>query len=328
MRKTEKISYEIDPSNRLIFTKTERGSGIPKFRNVLDGTFRIDKNNVLTYQLKSSPAPSIPRQLKLCGNWSLDQEHNLTLTLDKAQDKLTLKGEIIDARADTLAFSVATKDSGGKTHLYILQLEGRWQTDKHNRLSFLAKRENDLYDTITFRGAWEVNTQNQLIYTYTKTALKTRKKITQTITFKGFWEITEKYRISYVLNEELNSGFDFKVNLGKPLKRGLQYEIGIGVAPLKKKITLFGSWKINEKLGLLFEMPCEEGKLRSIVFEATCSLGNGYNLNLRLKNIRHEDLGIDLKLSKTLFKNQGEAFLEALKEGKEVSLLVGLGFRW
>jgi len=325
MRKTERIRYEIDPFNRLIFSKSKRGRG---FRYVLDGTFRIDKNNVLTYQLKSSPNPPIPRQLKLCGNWSLDPEHNLALTLDKGKDKLTLKGEIIAARADALVFCVSTKDSGGKTHLYILQLQGQWQVDKYNCLSFLVKKENDLYDTLTLTGIWEVNAQNQLIYTYTRTALKRKKKLYQTFTFKGFWEITEKYRISYMLNEELNSGFDFKVNLEKPLKRGLQYEIGIGVAPVKKKITLFGFWKINEKLGLLFEMPYEEGKLRSIIFEATCSLGSGYNLNLRLKNLSHQDLGIDLKLSKTLFKNQGEAFLEALKEGKEVSLLAGIGFRW
>ncbi|MDD4981054.1 MAG: hypothetical protein PHC54_07370 [Candidatus Omnitrophica bacterium] len=323
MRKIEKIRYEIDPLNRLIFKKGGAG-----FRYVVDSTFRIDKNNLLTCQLKSSPYPSIPRQLKLCGEWSLDKKHNLTLTLNKTQDKLILKSEIIATRADALVFSVSTRDSYGKTHLYTLQLEGRWHADKHNRLSFLVKKQKDSYDTLTLTGSWEVNAQNQLIYTYTKTALKTKKKITQAITFKGFWDITEKYRISYALNEELNSGFDFRVSLGKPLKRGLQYEIGIGAAPLKKKITLFGSWKINKKLGLLFEMPCEEGRLRSIVFEAACSLGSGYNLNLRLKNPRHEDLGINLKLSKTLFKNQGEAFLEALKEGKEISLLAGAGFRW
>jgi hypothetical protein len=131
-----------------------------------------------------------------------------------------------------------------------------------------------------------------------------------------------------VLNKEINSCFDFQVSLGKPIKRGLQYEIGVGVKPAKKKFTLFGSWKINQKLGLLFEMPSERGKLRSIVFEATCALGEGYNLDLRLKNVRHQDLGIDLKLSKTLFKNQGQASFEALKEGKEVSIIAGLGFRW
>jgi len=139
-----------------------------------------------------------------------------------------------------LVFSVSTRDSDGKTHLYILQLKGKWQADKYNRLSFLAKKQKNLYDTL----------------------------------------------------------------------------------------TLSGSWKINEKLGLLFEMPYEKGRLRSIAFEAACSLGSGYNLNLRLKNLRYEDLGINLKLSKTFFKNQDEAFLEALKEGKEVSLLAGAGFRW
>lgn len=333
MRKSEKIKYEVDPLNRLIYAKTSKESKVPKFRSVLDGTFRVDKKHALTYHIKKTQGPSIPRQLKLSGNWSLDKEHNLLLTLDKqnnqwAGNKLTLKGEIIDAKADELEFSISTKDSDGKTHLYMLRFGGRWQVDKYNRLSFLVTKEKGLYDELTFTGAWEVNPQNQIIYTYTKTSLKTKEKLYRTITFKGFWDITAKYRILYVLNKEINSCFDFKVSLGKPAKRGLQYEIGIGATPKKKTITLFGAWKINEKLGLLFEMPYAEGKVHRIVFGATGKLDRGYNLDLRLKNARHQDLGIDVKLSKTILKDQGQAFLEALKENKEISLVAGFGLRW
>jgi len=67
-----------------------------------------------------------------------------------------------------------------------------------------------------------------------------------------------------VLNKEINSCFDFQVSLGKPIKRGLQYEIGVGVKPAKKKFTLFGFWKINQKLGLLFEMPSQKGNCAAL----------------------------------------------------------------
>jgi hypothetical protein len=185
-----------------------------------------------------------------------------------------------------------------------------------------------LNDTLTFTGSWEVNKQNQIIYTYTQTRLKRKVKLSRTITFKGCWDINEKNRVSYVMDKELNSGFDFKVSFGKPAKRGLEYEIGVGAAPKKKKFSLFGSWKINEKLGLLFEMPYEEGKIRSIVFGATCRLAGGTNLEFKLRNNLHKDLGIGLKLSKSILKGTGDVFLQALKDGRNLSIFAGAGFRW
>jgi hypothetical protein len=185
-----------------------------------------------------------------------------------------------------------------------------------------------VYDELAFCGSWEVNKQNQLIYTYTQTKLKRKEKLTRSLTFKGYWDINEKNRISYVLNKELNSGFDFKVSLGKPAKRGLEYEIGLGVSPKKEKFTLFGSWKINEKVGASFEMPYKQGKIRSLIFGATCKLDKQMNLELSLKNTFHDNLGINLKLSRSILKGAGSAFAEALKEGKEISVLAGAGFRW
>ncbi len=321
MRKKETVEYSIDPSGRLKI-----------MRVVLDGEFDIDKTNTLTYRIKQPVPSGTPQQLRLSGKWSLDNEHNLVLALDKENNpsagKLTLAGEIIDARADELAFSITSKDFAGRTHLSMLKLSGKWQVDTYNRLSFLIAKENDLYDTLTLVGAWEVNKQNQIIYTYTKAGLKRKEKITHSITFKGYWDITEKNRVSYVLNNELDSGFNFQVSLGKPAKRGLEYELGIGLKPEKKKLLLFGSWRIFERLGLLFEMPYEEGKIRSIIFGAECRIANGTNLELRLRNNLHKELGINLKLSKSILNGCGDAFLQALKEGQKVTVRAGLGFRW
>ncbi len=322
MKKKEKVSYEIEPSGKISFMRT-----------VVDGEFSIDKNNILTYRLKRPIPASAPQQFKLSGNWALNEDHNLVFKLNKdnystSADKLTLETEIIDAKANELVLSITTKDSRSQAHFYTLKLGGKWQADKYNRLSFLITKDKGQYDTLTFSSSWEVNKQNQLLYTYLKSGLKRKEKLSRTITFKGYWDITEKNRVSYVLNKEIDSGFDFKVSLGKPAKRGLEYEIGIGAAPIKKKFILSGSWKINEKLGLLFEMPYEEGKIRSIVFGTTCRLGKGTNLEFRLRNNLHKDLGIDLRLSKTIFKGSGEAFLKALKDEKEISCFAGAGMRW
>ncbi|MFH1309761.1 MAG: hypothetical protein ABIH85_03665 [Candidatus Omnitrophota bacterium] len=333
MKKTEKTKYEIDPLNRLVIAETGEKSKLPKFRKILDGKIKIDKGNTFTYRVNKSQDSTIPQQIKLTGKWSLDDEHNLVLTLDEqhkqcAGDKIKIKGEIIDAKADKLVFSVTTKNTLDQTQAYILELGGTWQADKNNRLTFDVKKEQGKTDRLTLTGKWDIGEQNHIIYTYTNAQLKTGKKITNTITLKGYWDITEKSRILYVLNKKINSQFDFKVSLGKPIKRGLQYEIGVGSVPSKKKITLFGEWKLNPKLGILFEMPYEEGKLKSVVFGASCKLDRGYDVDFRLKNKLGEDLGIDVKISKKILKDQGEIFLRGITSGEEKQILFGAGWRW
>lgn len=334
MKKRDIVRYEIDPHNRLIYKKTGKSSELPGFRAILDGIFEIDKNNLLAYHVKKSQASdNVPQQLKLKGRWSLDKEHNLVLTLDKwgnqiAGNKLTIEGELMDANANALSFMVTSKDSDGKGHIYIIKLGGRWQADKYNRLSFDVEKEKGPADRITFRGSWEINKQNEIMYVYEKSWRGKKEKITNTVTLKGYWDIGGKHRIIYVLNKELKSEFDFKVSVGKPADRGLEYGVGIGAAPAKKTITLFGEWKINQKVGLLFEMPSTDGKINSIVLGAWGKLDKNYNLEIRLENKRGEDLGIDVKLSRKIIQGQGEAFIRTLSSRKEVSIVAGVGFRW
>ena len=333
VRKTEKIRYEVDPHNRLVYEKTGKESEVPGFRTILDGEFEIDENNNVTYHVKKSQASEVPQQVKLRGKWALDNEHNLVLTLDKwgnqiAGNKLTVESELIDAKDNRLSFAVTSKDSENNTHIYIVKLGGRWQADEHNRLMFNVEKETGTTDRIILRGAWEVNRQNEIMHTYEKSSPGKKEKVTKTITLKGYWDIAGKHRIIYVLNKEIGSEFDFKVSVGKPAARGLEYELGVGVAPSKKTITLFGSWKVNKKMGLLFEMPYEEGKVRNVILGGWGKLDKNHKLELRLQNKIGEDLGIDVKLSRRILEGQGEAFIRALRSQKEVSIVAGVGFRW
>lgn len=332
MRAKERLRYEVDPLNRLCYVNSGKESGVERFRTVLEGEFQSADNNTLSYRVKK-PSSSIPQQVKLSGNWSLDKEHNLVFTLDKENsrlrgNRLTLQGEIIDAKAGELVFSLASGDSAAGRHFYLLKLTGKWQADKYNCLSFLVNRQQGATDTLTFSGSWEVNRQNELSYTYIRSNLKRKEKTTHTLALKGFWDITEKNRVSYVLNKELGSGFDFRASIGKPAARGMEYEIGIGAKGVKKKFTIFGAWKLNEKIGLMFEMPLEKGKSRAIIFGAACKLDKNYNLELKLKNRFGQDLGLEARLSRTLLDGLGEAYLQALHEGRQLTLAAGAGIRW
>ena len=333
MKKTEKIRYEIDPHNRLVYEKTGRKSDVPGFRTVVDGKFEIDKNNQITYHVKKTQGSGIPQQLKLKGKWALDKDHNLVLTLNKwgsqiAGNKLTIESEFIDAKDNMLSFALTTKDSKNNTHIYVVKLGGRWQADEYNRFTFNVKKETGTTDKITLRGVWEVNKQNEIIYTYEKSTRGKKEKTIKTITLKGYWDIAGKHRIIYVLNKEIESEFDFKVSVGKPAARGLEYEIGVGAAPSKKTIMLFGSWKVSKNSGVSFEMPCSEGKIRSVILGGWAKLDENHKLEIRLQNKTGEDLGIDVKLSRNIFEGQGEAFIRALRSQKEVTIVAGIGFRW
>ncbi|MBU0683186.1 MAG: hypothetical protein KJ864_02710, partial [Candidatus Omnitrophica bacterium] len=306
MKKTETIKYEIDPHNRLVYEKTGKKSGVLGVRTVLDGKFEIDKDNQLIYHVKKSQRSDNPEQLKLKGEWALDKDHNLTLTLDKwgnqiAGNKLTIESELISAKDNMLSFSVETRDNKNNTRIYIVKLGGRWQADEYNRFTFNAKnvkKETGITDRITLQGAWEVNRQNEIIYIYEKATAAKKKKTTHVVTLKGYWDIAGKHRIKYILNKEINSEFDFKVSVGKPVGRGLEYEIGVDAGLNKKTITLFGKWKINKSSGLLFEMPCAKGKTHGVILGGWAKLDKNHKLDLRLQHKNGEDLGIDIKLSR------------------------------
>ena len=297
----EKIRYEVDPHNRLV----ARGLGVKRFRTVLDGSFKVDEGNKLFYHVKKSSGIDMPQEIKFSGNWSLDDEHSLVLTLDKWNNqiegnKLVLQGELMDAKASELVYSVATRETSQKERIYIVKLGGKWQADKYNRLCFDVEKENGAADELTLRGSWNINKKNEIVYTYKQARLKTKERSTSAVAFRGRWDITDKDRLSYVFNQDIGSSFDFRVTFEKALKDGLRFSLGVGVVPQKKRMTLFGGWKFKKGLGLNFEAESNNGRPSSINFSA----------------------------SYLFSQEQGEAFLKLLASKKEVSFVVGAGFRW
>ncbi|MBN1527166.1 MAG: hypothetical protein JW919_06270 [Candidatus Omnitrophica bacterium] len=329
----QKIRYELDPYNRLVAT-------LPKYRKVLDGRFRTAGANELTYHVKSpvSAEERIPHQLKLKGAWSLTDSHDLRLTLDKQGrrtfgDKVTLQGEMLDAREDSLLFAVTTTTKAGTLSTYVLELEGRWKADKRNRLTFRVKKEAGGYDILTFNGAWEIDKDHRIIYQYEKASLIRKKKRTHTLAFKGHWDIKDRYRISYVLSGGTDAAFDFEAKAGVFRKDYIEYEVGIALAgraaPLRRTVKLTGKWNIRKGIGLVFETGYEGGRTAAIVFGADATFTDRDTVSFRLrKEAGQRDLGASVELSRKLLKGDGEAFLRILKSRQEASAMAGAGFRW
>ena len=341
----EKVTYEIDPHNKLIIQKNGKKSKLSRFRQVLDGRFKIDGNNTVSYYIKA-PTPrgrEIPYQVKLQGKWSLTEDHNLCLTLNKwgkqtQGDKLTLQADIIDTAKNSLVFALTTRTKENTQSIYILKLKGAWQADKHNRLTFRIQREQGRHDILTFKGAWKINKQHQIIYNYEKAQLIRKRKKIHTLIFKGYWNIKDKARIYYVLDQQSDSVFAFKTSVGIFKDKYIKYKIGIGVSrtlvgtgkpkPIKRVLILFGKWKIKKGIGLIFEVEYANKKIHAIVFGAEAKLTAKDSISFKLKNEQNKDIRAQLQLSRKILKGDGLSFLRFLKSKRERAVTIGAGFRW
>jgi len=334
----QKIRYELDPYNRLVFEKTERKSNFPKFRKVIDGQFKIGKKNNLSYHVKTPllKGEDIPHQVKLRGKWSLTNNHNLKVTLDKSGretfgDKIVLEGGIIDVNKNSLLFSLTTKTKENIHSTYTLSLSGLWRADKNNRLSFWIKKEKNTCEALLFNGLWEINRKHQIVYQYEKRDLLTKKKKVHTLIFKGYWDIKDSLRISYILSERTDSVFDFKTSTGIFKENYIKYEIGIALAkrvnPIKRSVTLFGKWRPKKNKSLIFEVEYENKRINEIIFGAEVKFLDKNNVFFKLKSdVKNKDIGVTLKLSRRILK--GEVFLQQKKKKKESTIYGGLASRW
>jgi len=329
------MKYEFDPYNRL----TAKSSALRGARKVLDGQLRISDVNTLTYQIET-PVPGgikAPHQLKLKGEWSLTKEHRLRLTLDKTArqtfgDQLVLQGEILDARKNSLLFAVTTKTKDNTPSIYILEFVGSWQADEHNRLTFRINKERGRFDYLTFDGIWQIDKNYQITYSYNKEQLARKKKELHALTFQGHWDIKDKARLSYVIDSNSASGFDFKTSAGLFRDGYIKYELGIGLSrkkhPVRQVVTFFGEWKVKKNIGLIFEVKREGKRIQAITFGAEVRLAGKSSLIFNLRNTLNKEIGVELGLSRDIFDGDGQAFLRLLESKKETAILAGAGWRW
>lgn len=337
-----RIKYEIDPHNRLVIDETSEKKDISRFRRVLDGKFKTDAGNSLIYHVKvpisgTGADPGIPHQVKLRGVWSLTDNHDLRLTLDKwgrqtFGDELTLQGEILDADKNELAFAITTKSKENTQTTYVIKLEGGWQADEKNRLMFRVKKEEGQYDILTFDGAWDIGKNYQIIYQYKKSHLIRKRDETHTVIFKGYWDIKDKTRISYVIDKDTHSVFNFKTSLGIFREDYIKYELGIGISkkpfPEPRRITLFGRWNLKKDRGVTFEVRYEGKRIDTIIFGAKAKLTKSDAISFKLINKDKRDTGIEIELSREILKGDGQAFLRLLKSQKEAAIYAGAAWRW
>jgi len=328
-----KLKYTVDNNNQLLL-KSPRSKKPLKPK----GNFGINKNNQLFYELNESPAwhkqYTLPPRITFKGSWRLNRNHDLELILDKNRDQfqgdiLTLRGNIISMEQDLLAFEVKSYGHDGLLHIRILKLDITLFADEANQICFRIKKLKP--NIVVLSGYWQINKNQQVIYEYEKTGLKTKTRISHAITFRGFWQFSAANRLTYILKHSLDSRFDFRTQVETPTiypQKGLiKYRIGLGLKEdrLKDKlITLYGAWKFSRNLGLIFEMDYGKDGMHSIELGADITLAKN-TVNFSLKSKEGEPLGITVIFTYKLLKSlDAEAFLRLKKLGKDSRIEAGL----
>ena len=297
--------YSVDAYNRLV-VRREKEELIPQ------GSFSTDKDNRLIYWLNEPVAwrakYQLPRKLLFTGQWKLNSDYGLELELRQNRpsfnrETLALKGRIIACEKDTLVFEIHSLKKNGLDSFNLLKLSGNWQADEFNRLTFLVTKK-DFPDTLILQGAWQLNDNQQIVYTYEKTNLRTKTKSLQTLVFSGYWQITSASRLSYIISTGVNSKFDFKAQIESPNlypKEGvIKYRLGIGVREPKKRkaqiISFYGAWKFSRQAGLIFEIDHKNGRLSKLEFGAEVNFQGNNQITFNLTDRKGERLGLALPL--------------------------------
>lgn len=295
-----KVYYEVDPHNRLVIESPPHKSNVKRFRKVVEGRFKIDAKNQLYYEVLKSSETDTPQKIKFSGKYSLDKKHNLIYTLDKWSNqcegnRIRLKTKLMDAGKNEIMFLVQSRDpSKGKRRIYTMKLRGKWQADKNNRLTFTVDKQGD---KLILSNAWQINKNNEIVYRYGRQP--------ETVALKGKWEIKDKYRLGYVLDKRLDSGFDFRASLGQ-------------IVPKKKKTYL--------RFDVIINASKRKRIKRKIVFCGTCKLAKDKKILLEFSP--HKGKRLSLKLTKAILDKKGLVYIESFIRDKERYLGGGIAFRW
>jgi hypothetical protein len=293
--------FTLAPSNQLRY-KTNRKSVI------IDGDWELTINHEVKY---------IPRDTKS--------------TVPFVDSHISF--ELINVEPNNLVISLNSRDENGLSHIQLLKLSGEWHADEYNQLCFNVTRKQSP-NTLVFTGSWQVNDNQQIIYTYERAERKIKDKSLSTLAFTGFWELSAANRLTYILAQDSNSRFDFRAQIETPnlypAKGQIKYRLGTGVRRGNKGqpgkiVTLYGAWKFNRRLGLTFTMDCGNGKIYSQEFGVDYHFNSANKITCALKNKEGDPLGVTLSFTHEFLKEMdAETFIRLKRSRRDYGIEAGV----
>lgn len=237
-----------------------------------------------------------------------------------------LRQRFIAAESDSLVIeTIQTESESSRQRLRILKLKGTWRANDYNELCFEVTLRKGPPETITFKGSWKLNNNQQIEYT----SADGRDRLT----FKGYWQLPSANRLVYILEASSTSRFEFKAQLESttlyPKKGQIRYRIGIGIRQSRltapgQMLIFYGEWKFGRNLGLIFQMDYGQARVKAIEFGAEVGFSRN-NIKFALKNELGEPLGITLTMTHKFLKAlDAKAFIRLKSRQKEQAIEAGI----
>ena len=268
------------------------------------------------------------------GTWRLARGNELQYRRLGDREEVVVSGPLVGAGPNGLSFRVEADSLEGDRVGETLELRGRWQADPENRLTFLAERRAGKTDVLKLEGGWEIGPSQQILYRFEREELGRKSRTARLLRFSGYWDLDEEKRLTYVLDKGSGSEFRFRGAFQTHsvlAKTGaIRWQLGAeldGRRPART-VTLFGKWKLSRRLDLSFEVPYSGGRVRGIDFGAELGLDSRGNLACRLLTRRGEPLGLEVLLTRSFFRGDGELFARLRRSAEETAVEAGVRVRW
>ncbi len=244
---------------------------------------------------------------------------------------IIFRGDIKKVTGSQLIFAVRESDTISGLRTRAIELNGRWQADKNNRITFSAKKSSGRNDILRFQGAWSVGKRNELVYRYIKTSLKKGDKLEKLVIFKGHWDLSSR-RLTYRVEGSSKSYFEFSASIGTKSLRAssgvIKYRVGIKYKEAKtfrqarRTISIYGAWKFGKDLSVRFEAISRGGKYLALSFTAEKPVGRGSTVRVALKSKDGKSLGADVTFTRE-FTGNADVFLTLARRPNERRVMGG-----
>lgn len=301
---------------------------------LIAGSVTVDRQNRLQYRVGTAGREET---FRLDGTWGLTPAHELALTLHEAGEDarrtLYLKGALVEARQQALVVALDRREEADAASQR-LTLTGRWTVDARNRLAFLVTKADGREDRLILQSGWELGAHHALVYRYQRRATASTPAREHTIGFEGAWDITGADRLVYRLAGSSDAALEFRASVQSPslLARDgrLVYEVGLELArgrSERRRVTLFGAWKVNRDLSVSFEVPYADGRIQAIRFAGSFALGPRNRIVVALSSREGEALGLTVVFTRELFPD-ARLFLRLQQTAEERAVIGGVQVRF
>ncbi len=270
----------------------------------IKGSFKVKDNDLFFLPLKST-TDRLPHTVKITGKWRLDKKFDLIFDVDEAYndtfgETIGFSTKIEHASSDYLEINLLTRKTPSLHNINSVKFNGRWKVGFCNDFIFEVKRTSG-HDELNFGNNWQITKNNQIVLFYKRKFLK--KEIINSFILEGSWKLGENALIFNIENN-VNAELKFRLALNKKQvifkKEKIDFTVGVEVN-LRKKISLFGRLK-QASNSLEFATNFGTKKI-SWIFRIKKIFTGGKEVALELINTKGEPVGIELTLSKTVFKD-------------------------